>query len=274
MARSPLGAPLSASHRQPDSLGRRPSPACQELDAAEEKKYATDAQGQVPWAVEHLGVRPRGSRPFYPLSDFRVFASLSASSQLTFPAYLQLSSNYYNPSWWREPRRLKNVIMTMEWVPGDVDEGDGAAAAGCGAPSADEIVAEALSEEQQQRLRDAFDLIDLDRTGSISTSQVRHACRGRPAARRTPRAPCRVPHAPGRPWLPPPVPRSSRRRSSSNSSAPSASPPLRARPRQRPWPLSSARRMPTAAAASRLARCATRYATTYSASSTAASSAP
>ena len=32
-------------------------------------------------------------------------------------AQTHLSSNYYNPSWWREPRRLKNVIMLMEWVP-------------------------------------------------------------------------------------------------------------------------------------------------------------
>ena len=39
------------------------------------------------------------------------------SSSLAFPPYLHLSANYYNPTWWREPRRLKNVVMLLEWVP-------------------------------------------------------------------------------------------------------------------------------------------------------------
>ena len=88
-----------------------------EADEADEKPYRVDATEQLPWAVSELGVPPHSPRPFYPLSDFRIFNALAASSSLAFPSYVHLSSNYYNPQWWREPRRLKNVIILMEWAP-------------------------------------------------------------------------------------------------------------------------------------------------------------
>ena len=117
---------------QMESLQQEPEEPEELPDQAEEKKYVTDATEQLPWAVSLLGLRPEdhkasgGQRkPFYPLSDFGVHAAASTSS-LTFPRYLNLSANYYNPSWWREPRRLKNVIMLMEWVPNPepLDDGD------------------------------------------------------------------------------------------------------------------------------------------------------
>ena len=110
---------------QMESLQQEPEEPPEELDEAEEKNYSTDATEQAPWAIEALRASPNGQRPFYPLSDFRVFAGLSASSSLAFPHYLHLSANYYNPSWWREPRRLKNVIMILEWLPDPDAKHDG-----------------------------------------------------------------------------------------------------------------------------------------------------
>ena len=43
----------------------------------------------MPWPVETLQQPPRGSRPFYPLSDFRVFNPLASNAHLVFPSYLQ-----------------------------------------------------------------------------------------------------------------------------------------------------------------------------------------
>ena len=134
-------------------------------DVAEEKLYATDSQEQLPWPVEQLGsVKARSQRPFYPLSDFRVFASLSASSQLAFPPYLYLSANYYNPAWWREPRRLKNIIMMMEWVP-NAPDGERVPHAAPSEPPPP------LSAEQLQNLRAAFNMIDKDGSRLISEDE-------------------------------------------------------------------------------------------------------
>ena len=50
--------------------------------------------------------------PFYPLRDH----SLLLHSGLPFPSPLLLSRNYYNPAW-SGLRRLKNVIVVVEWAP-------------------------------------------------------------------------------------------------------------------------------------------------------------
>lgn len=68
---------------------------------------------------------------------------------------MHLSANYYNPSWWREPRRLKNVIMTMEWVPDDSDP-KGSAGFGKGSKA---VAPTALSEEQLAKLSAAFRMV-------------------------------------------------------------------------------------------------------------------
>mgnify|MGYP003948662503 FL=1 len=49
----------------------------------------------------------------YRLSNFKMLYQ----KPLEFPNYLRLSYNYFNPKW-RGLRRLKNVVMVMEWLPG------------------------------------------------------------------------------------------------------------------------------------------------------------
>lgn len=37
---------------------------------------------------------------------------------IAFPEYLYLSNNHYKAGWsWNTFRRLKNVIVVMEWIP-------------------------------------------------------------------------------------------------------------------------------------------------------------
>ena len=61
----------------------------------------------------------RAAAPFYPLSDFRVFVSATSKlNPLEFPPYLALSHNFHAQKWWEKAhRRLKNVVVLMEWVP-------------------------------------------------------------------------------------------------------------------------------------------------------------
>ena len=108
----------------------------------------------MPWAVLTLSRPPRSPRPFYPLSEFRVFNQLSGKGQpVAFPSYLQLSSNYYQHSWWNVAhRRLKNVTMVMEWVPDPAAlEEVQQLRAGAAASS--------LTDEQEAQLRAAFNQI-------------------------------------------------------------------------------------------------------------------
>ena len=38
--------------------------------------------------------------------------------ELTFPRYMVMSQNHYKPSWGtKHYRRLKNIVVYMEWVP-------------------------------------------------------------------------------------------------------------------------------------------------------------
>jgi hypothetical protein len=72
-----------------------------------------------PWPVSMLGKEPPTSllddsdgHPFFPLKCF----SLLTHPSLSFPSPLLLSRNYYNPAW-TGLRRLKNVIVLLEWTP-------------------------------------------------------------------------------------------------------------------------------------------------------------
>ena len=76
-----------------------------------------------------------------------------------------LSRNHSDPIWaMKAPRRLKNVIVTMDWVP-DVTqlqlEGGGAA----DSPPT-------LSPEQERALRKAFEMVDADGSQELDAEEV------------------------------------------------------------------------------------------------------
>ena len=49
---------------------------------------------------------------FYPASRFCLYRTRS----IDFPSYTMISNNYFNKDW-AGNRRVKNVVMVLEWVP-------------------------------------------------------------------------------------------------------------------------------------------------------------
>jgi len=80
-------------------------------------QYARDDYCE-PWPFSALA--NMSSKVFYPASEFTVYgAGRIRPKPLSFPPFLMFSPNYYKPSWSNSSthRRLKNVIMVMEWIP-------------------------------------------------------------------------------------------------------------------------------------------------------------
>ena len=83
-----------------------------------------------------------------------------------FPEYLTVSSNYYRRGWsMKFHRRLKNVIMTMDWIPSvDLLEMTGV--------SGSETARTLLNEEQERHLQQAFDMFDENQSQTITIGQL------------------------------------------------------------------------------------------------------
>eukprot|EP00798_Chlamydomonas_sp_ICE-L_P024425 gene24425-10024_t len=67
---------------------------------AKNQSYKRDQEEPEPWPLASLG-RPfsQGDRGFYPMSDFRMKGLTKTVVEMKFPQYMQLSRNYYKPSW-------------------------------------------------------------------------------------------------------------------------------------------------------------------------------
>ncbi len=83
-----------------------------------DREYSRQEELQKPWPFSILS-QPLSSEsylkedhPFYPLNNFK----LRHHEPLAFPEGLFLSSNYFNPNW-TGLRRVKNVVVIMEYVP-------------------------------------------------------------------------------------------------------------------------------------------------------------
>eukprot|EP00457_Paulinella_chromatophora_P000019 gb/GEZN01000019.1/.p1 GENE.gb/GEZN01000019.1/~~gb/GEZN01000019.1/.p1 ORF type:complete len:4425 (-),score=920.40 gb/GEZN01000019.1/:221-11590(-) len=104
-----------------------------EVEKFVDREYSRMEESPRPWHISMLSRSPldlvnadnKDQHPFYPLSDFK----LRYQEPLKFPGYLFLSRNYFNPDW-SGLRRVKNVVMLLEWsedvgamrvlTPGDV----------------------------------------------------------------------------------------------------------------------------------------------------------
>lgn len=93
-----------------------------EVEKFVEREYSRNEEAPRPWPLGklselppepgELGDREDGEHPFYPLADF----SLRHHESLGFPRQLLLSRNYFRRSW-MGLRRLKNVVVVLEWAP-------------------------------------------------------------------------------------------------------------------------------------------------------------
>jgi len=94
-----------------------------EIEKFVDREYSRNEERPTPWPLKALlkpPPFPQGGaataadtdHPFYALKRF----ALRHQESLEMPAHLFCSRNYFNPSW-SGLRRIKNVVMVMEWSP-------------------------------------------------------------------------------------------------------------------------------------------------------------
>jgi len=93
-----------------------------EVEKFVEREYSRNEEAPRAWPLTWLSAQPPGvgevpdhqdgDHPFYPLADF----ALRHHEALEFPSQLLVSRNYFRRSW-TGLRRLKNVVVVLEWAP-------------------------------------------------------------------------------------------------------------------------------------------------------------
>ena len=100
-------------------------------------------------------------------------AFLDKRGPLSWPAYVQISGDHTHPRWrFQGHRRLKNMIVLMEWVP-DVDSAAAAAAYGAEAGPGAALAETALSEGQRTRLSRVFEMYDAEGRSALGEERLR-----------------------------------------------------------------------------------------------------
>lgn len=91
------------------------------------QKYCRDDEEVISWNIEELANRPQASKlNYYPLNQFSIFKNvLRPNETLKFPDFLWISRNHFHLEWTlnRTLRRLKNVIVILEWEPRNQENG-------------------------------------------------------------------------------------------------------------------------------------------------------
>lgn len=88
-----------------------------EIEKFVDREYSRNHESPTPWSIQMLAKtveqseQVQGDHPFYPLRQFR----LRHCEPLAFPSTMFVSRNYFNPSW-SGLRRIKNVVVVMEWT--------------------------------------------------------------------------------------------------------------------------------------------------------------
>jgi hypothetical protein len=128
------------------------------------QKYSRDPEPVRQWVLEDLSKPPAHTvQGFYPMSEFAVFKrSDTAARALLFPDYLWCSPNHYNMDFTRakQLRRLRNVIMVMEWIP-DLRT--------IQVKGADAVQ---FSAQQEAKLQRAFQLFDFYQRGGLGPEEI------------------------------------------------------------------------------------------------------
>eukprot|EP01012_Entosiphon_sulcatum_P004402 TRINITY_DN11719_c0_g1_i1.p1 TRINITY_DN11719_c0_g1~~TRINITY_DN11719_c0_g1_i1.p1 ORF type:complete len:3283 (+),score=530.28 TRINITY_DN11719_c0_g1_i1:870-9851(+) len=146
-----------------------------EPEAFARQKYSREEEQPLQWPLQVLqrgpGAACSGSSmvPFYSAAEFGVFRGmLKRPTTMPFPPFLLLSNNYFSKAWSvKSLRRIKNVIILLEWVP---DWNELRLVSDEGTPADQQ---KGLNAEQLDLLRQSFDLFDGDGKGALSIAEVR-----------------------------------------------------------------------------------------------------
>jgi Ca2+-binding EF-hand superfamily protein len=132
-----------------------------EIEKYVDLAYSREHEEPTPWLFNTLKTSLSTRLPqFYPASEFKLYKR----KPLYFPEYCMVSNNYFDCRW-SGARRIKNVVIVLDWAP-------------------DLAVLEPvhraldlLSDSQRQGLDAAFDMLDLDNRGSYSVPQLQQLLR-------------------------------------------------------------------------------------------------
>ena len=153
----------------------------QEVEEEEEeevfmkKKYSTKKQTHALWDFLQLQYGPDKIRAFYQASQFCIYKDslfYNSGKPIHFPSYMMLSENYFHRVWTLTAhRRLKNIIVIMEWIPNSADLEVMAATDLPG----DEVTI--LTSEQEMSMRRSFEMFNHGKSGALSPAELREVLR-------------------------------------------------------------------------------------------------
>lgn len=127
-----------------------------EIEKYVDLAYSREHEEPVSWQLSTLSTSlDQQVEPFYPLSQFKLYKR----SPISFPEYIYCSNNYFNPMW-SGARRIKNVVMVMDWLPDPSRV----------SPSATSF--EPLGEAAAEALEKAISLYDTSGRGVITETQL------------------------------------------------------------------------------------------------------
>jgi len=149
------------------------------------QKYSRKDEKVHTWNLNHLSHPPSSKKlPFYPLSHLAVFKSLKHRPKpIHFPHFLYYSPNYFYQPWsLNTHRRVKNIIVALEWCPDrrqvrvskeDADWG----LAAPHVPNQPDKIGKSMDMEQEAKLKKAFNLFDTDKNGELDKIELREVMR-------------------------------------------------------------------------------------------------
>eukprot|EP00475_Leptophrys_vorax_P011553 TRINITY_DN18110_c0_g1_i1.p1 TRINITY_DN18110_c0_g1~~TRINITY_DN18110_c0_g1_i1.p1 ORF type:complete len:972 (-),score=250.87 TRINITY_DN18110_c0_g1_i1:49-2586(-) len=125
-----------------------------EIEKYVDLAYSREHEEPTPWPFVTLA--QQGDLPqFYLAKEFHLYKR----EPITFPGYLHISNNYFDKRW-SGPRRIKNVVMVLEWVPSR-------AALAPGDPRNTP-----LTEKQMASFMTTFNLFDRKTSGRITAGDL------------------------------------------------------------------------------------------------------
>ncbi len=143
------------------------------MEELEQDEYVKQAYSRAdeephPWPITALSesdcLKLGNLLGFSPLSEFGVLTKLiERPKKMVFPPYQMFSRNHYSPAWFKTLRRIKNVIVLLDWVP-NVSSLDGRPLL---ATTACHTV------EQDACLKKGFGLMDLDGDGKLNEAEFK-----------------------------------------------------------------------------------------------------
>lgn len=132
-----------------------------EIEKYVDLAYSREHEEPTPWSFASLRTSLNQPLPqFYSASEFKLYKR----NPLKFPDFCMVSNNYFDCRW-SGARRIKNVVMVLDWIP-ELSEL---------IPSFRSI--EPLTEAQSEALDVALDLFDIDGQGALTQQQLQQVLR-------------------------------------------------------------------------------------------------